>query len=63
MKGTKLTAAMAAVIKTARAEGYMYEVICAYFTLNFGRVADVIKGRRYAEVPPAPLPPDFPALA
>jgi hypothetical protein len=55
---------MASVIKLARALGYKYEVIAAYFTINQGRIADVMMGRIAPDVPPAPkLPPDFPALA
>ena len=61
---TRVTEAMAAVIKLARQLGYKYEVIAAYFTLNQGRIADVMKGRIAPTVPPATaLPDDFPKLA
>jgi hypothetical protein len=53
----------AAVIKLARKLGYKYPQIAAFFVINQGRIADVMKGRIYPEVPPASaLPPDFPAL-
>lgn len=58
-----LTAEMAAVIKLARKLGVPYSWITGYYAgLNFGRVADVVKGRRFPEVPAAErLPADFPA--
>jgi hypothetical protein len=50
-----------AVIKSARARGYKYEVIASYFVINQGRIADVMKGRIGTHVPPSDdLPPDFP---
>ncbi len=63
MNDVKVTPQMAAVIKRARAQRIPYSWICGYyFGLNFGRIADVVKGRMFPEVPPAPvLPPDFPA--
>lgn len=61
--GTRVTEAMAATIKLARSKGYKYEVIASYYTLNQGRIADVMKGRIAAQVTPAAdLPPDFPTL-
>ena len=59
----EVTPERAAVIKTARAKGYKYAVIASYFVINQGGIADVMKGRMHVDVPPAPLPPDFPALA
>jgi hypothetical protein len=50
-----------AAIKWARSQGYKYEVIAAYFVINQGRIADVMKGRIGAQIAPAKcLPPDFP---
>lgn len=62
MHDLKLTADMAAVIKLARSLNIPYSWITGYYAgLNFGRVADVIKGRRFPEVAPATmLPADFP---
>lgn len=61
MQDRKLTAEMAAVIKLARANRINYSVIASYYTINQGRVADVVKGRRFREIPAArSLPPDFP---
>ena len=62
MRDRKLTPEMVPVIKAARDAGFNYARIAAYFQLNFGRVADVLKGRRYPNIPAAKqLPPDFPA--
>ncbi len=62
--GNRVTEAMAAVIKLARALGYNYETIASYFVINQGRIADVMKGRIAPEVAPAAaLPADFPAIA
>jgi hypothetical protein len=65
MHDCELTAEMAAVIKLARSLGYPYSWITGYYPrLNFGRIADVIKGRRFPEVAPAKfLPLDFPKMA
>lgn len=61
MQDRKLTPDMVPVIKLAVKLGYNYARITAYFQLNFGRVADVVKGRRFPEIPPArTLPSDFP---
>jgi hypothetical protein len=62
MQDCKLTPEMAAVIKLARAKRIPYSWISGYyFGLNFGRIGDVVKGRRFPEVPAAPaLPADFP---
>lgn len=65
MQDCKVTPEMAAVIKLARAMGIPYSWITGYyFGLNFGRIADVMKGRRFPEIPPAEaLPSDFPTSA
>jgi len=61
MKDRTLTPEMAAIIKLARHLRINYSVIASYFTINQGRIADVMKGRRFPEVPPATsLPSDFP---
>ena len=61
MQDRKLTPEMVPVIKLARNLNYNYARISAYYQLNFGRIADVIKGRRFPDIPPAShLPPDFP---
>jgi len=62
MRDCKVTPEMAAVIKLARAMGIPYSWITGYyFGLNFGRIADVISGRRFRDVPAATaLPSDFP---
>ena len=58
-----VTPEIAAVIKLARKCGYQYPPIAAYFVINQGRIADVMKGRLFPDVPPAPeLPSGFPAL-
>ncbi len=62
MHDRKLTPDMVPVIKLARALKYNYARIAAYFEINQGRIADVMKGRRFPDIPPADrLPPDFPA--
>ncbi len=62
MHDCKVTPAMASVIKLARALKIPYSWISAYYPgLNFGRIADVVKGRMYPHIPPAKsLPSDFP---
>jgi hypothetical protein len=62
MHDCKVTPAMASVIKLARAKRIPYSWITGYYTgLNFGRIADVMKGRMFPNIPPAAsLPPDFP---
>lgn len=62
MHDCKVTPAMASVIKLARSLGISYSWITGYYHgLNFGRIADVMKGRLFPEVAPAKnLPPDFP---
>lgn len=51
-------------IKRARAMGYKYAHIAAYYVINQAGIADVMKGRIGPEIDPADhLPPDFPALA
>lgn len=62
MQDRKLTADMVPTIKLARRLKINYSVIASYYRLNQGRVADVMKGRKFPEIPPASvLPPDFPA--
>jgi hypothetical protein len=52
---------MVPVIKLARGLKYNYARIAAYFEINQGRIADVMLGRRFPEIPPAnELPADFP---
>ncbi|SFO43902.1 hypothetical protein SAMN04487859_1586 [Roseovarius lutimaris] len=65
MHDCKVTPAMASVIKLARALGIPYSWITGYYHgLNFGRIADVMKGRLFPDVPPAAsLPADFPKAA
>jgi hypothetical protein len=62
MKDRVLTPDMVPVIKLARARGYAYSALTGYFPgLNFGRIADVMMGRRYPNIPAATsLPADFP---
>lgn len=61
MRDRKLTAEMAAIIKLARANKYNYSLIASYLVINQGRIADVMKGRKFPNVPPAEaLPSDFP---
>jgi predicted XRE-type DNA-binding protein len=61
MQDRKLTPDMVPVIKLARQQKYNYARIASYFEINQGRIADVMKGRRFPEIPPAKaLPPDFP---
>lgn len=61
MLDQKLTPEMVPVIKLARAMDYNYARIASYFQINQGRIADVMKGRRYPQIPPAKkLPADFP---
>ena len=59
-----VTPEIAAAIKLARKLGYQYPPIASFYVINQGRIADVMKGRMFPEVPAADaLPPDFPALA
>ncbi|PLR28920.1 hypothetical protein SGCZBJ_00320 [Caulobacter zeae] len=59
----EITPNMVGVIKYARALGYKYQQIAAYYVINQGGIADVMKGRIGPEIPPASiLPTDFPAL-
>lgn len=52
---------MVPVIKLARKRKINYARIASYYRINQGRIADVMKGRRFPEIPPADdLPPDFP---
>jgi hypothetical protein len=61
MQDRKVTADMAGIIKLARGLRYNYARIASYFQINQGRIADVMMGRLFPEVPPATtLPADFP---
>lgn len=62
MNDIKVTADMVPVIKLARRLNVPYSWISGYYPgLNFGRIADVMKGRLYPNIPPAQtLPSDFP---
>jgi len=61
MKDTELTPDMVPVIKLARQRKINYARIASYYQINQGRIADVMKGRRFPEIPPATtLPSDFP---
>lgn len=62
MQDRKVTPDMVPVIKRARDLKYNYARIAAYFQINQGRIADVMKGRLFPDVPPADeLPADFPS--
>lgn len=61
MKDQKVTSEMVPIIKLARLKKYNYARIASYFQINQGRIADIMKGRLYPEIPAAAhLPPDFP---
>lgn len=62
MQDRKITPDMIPVIKRARALKYNYARIASYFQINQGRIADVMKGRIYPDIPEAKdLPADFPS--
>jgi predicted XRE-type DNA-binding protein len=62
MQDRKLTPDMVPVIKLARHRKYNYARIASYFQINQGRIADVMKGRRFTDIPAAKaLPSDFPS--
>lgn len=65
MNDRKVTPEMVPVIKKARLLKIPYSWITGYYPgLNFGRIADVMKGRLFPSIPPADdLPPDFPSAA
>lgn len=64
MQDRKLTPDMVPVIKLARNLKYNYARIASYYGINQGRIADVMMGRKFPEIPPAgALPQDFPAAA
>lgn len=61
MQDQKLTPEMVPVIKLARHLKYNYARIASYYQINQGRIADVMKGRRFPHIPAATtLPADFP---
>jgi hypothetical protein len=49
----KVTPDMVPVIKLARHRNVNYASIAAYYVINQGRIADVMKGRLFPEIPPA----------
>lgn len=62
MQDQKVTPEMVPVIKLARDLNYNYARIASYFQINQGRIADVMKGRKFPDIPPATqLPVDFPS--
>lgn len=63
MHDRRVTPDMVPIIKLARLKKIPYSWISGYYAgLNFGRIADVLKGRMFPDIPPAKhLPPDFPA--
>jgi hypothetical protein len=62
MHDRKVTPDMVPVIKLARELDYNYARIASYFQINQGRIADVMKGRKFPNIPPAhELPADFPS--
>jgi hypothetical protein len=62
MQDRKVTPDMVPVIKLARHRKYNYARIAAYYEINQGRIADIMKGRLFPEIPPATeLPTDFPS--
>jgi hypothetical protein len=62
MHDRKVSPDMVPVIKLARSQRYNYARIASYFQINQGRIADVMKGRIFPDIPPAAaLPVDFPS--
>lgn len=63
MQDRKVTPDMVPVIKLARHLDYNYATIASYYQINQGRIADVMKGRLFPDIPPAmELPADFPMV-
>jgi hypothetical protein len=61
LKDRELTPDMVPVIKLAREKSFNYSLIASYYRINQGRIADVMKGRRFPDIgPAAQLPTDFP---
>lgn len=62
MRDRIVTPEMASVIKLARSLNIPYSWITGYYPgLNFGRIADVVQGKKFRDVTPAQqFPPDFP---
>ncbi len=62
MRDRKVTPDMVPVIKLARLRKVPYSWISGYYAgLNFGRIADVMQGKLFPDIPPATaLPADFP---
>lgn len=64
MQDRKVTPDMVPVIKLARHLDYNYATIASYYQINQGRIADVMKGRLFPDIPLAmELPADFPMTA
>ncbi len=62
MQDRKVTPDMVPVIKLAREKKVNYARIASYYVINQGRIADVVKGRLFPDIPPAAeLPADFPS--
>jgi hypothetical protein len=62
MHDRKVTPDMVPVIKLARTLKYNYARIASYFQINQGRIADVMKGRLFPDIPAGNnLPTDFPS--
>jgi len=62
MHDRKVTPDIVPIIKLARMNRIPYSWISGYYPgLNFGRIADVMAGKLFSDIPPADkLPPDFP---
>lgn len=62
MQDRQVTPDMVPVIKLARLKNIPYSWISGYYPgLNFGRIADVMSGKLFPDIPPATeLPADFP---
>lgn len=60
----EITKDISAVIKLARSMGYHYSTIAAFYSINQGGIADVMKGRIDPHIAPAAsLPSGFPPLS
>ena len=59
MQDRKVTPEMVPVIKLAGEKKYNYARIASYFEINQGRIADVMKGRLFPNIPPAKELPAF----
>jgi hypothetical protein len=50
-----VTREMAARMKTMVASGMLQHDVAAAFGINQGRVSDVVNGKKFPDVPPAPI--------